>query len=206
MFREDAVFSGVQLPPELTSAAKHRQAQFRAGRYCAGLAISRLCGPGADTRVARGERGAPVWPASLTGSITHTREFAWAAVALRTVVTSVGIDTERVVAPDLGRRISTLVLTATDTADEGLDEATWITLVFSAKEALFKCVYPLVGRQIDYSAATIRREKPGSARFSAVLLEELSPGLPAGTALAGAFERSAERSNEYVHTAVWLPA
>ena len=201
VFRDDAVFPGIQLPPELTSAVAHRRTQFLAGRYCSAEAISRLCGGPADLSIPRDDRGAPVWPASLTGSITHTRDFAWAAVTPRTAFRSVGIDTEEVVAADLGSRIANVVLTATErSAPDHMDERTWITLVFSAKEALFKCLYALVRRHIDYSAAAI--EASPSGRLSAALLESLSPGLPAGTTITGGFELR----NGYVHAAVWLPA
>jgi enterobactin synthetase component D len=203
VFGPDAQFPGIELPVELTAAVRQRRMQFLAGRYCAAQAIARLCGPGADTSVPRGTRGVPVWPGLLTGSITHTRDFAWAAVARRTTVASVGIDTEQVVAADQGRRVASLVLTAAELRiPDPIDEPTWVTLVFAAKEALFKCLNPVVGRYIDYSGAVIRPEGTASGRLSATLLESLSPALPSGRTLTGAFELK----NGYVHAAIWLPA
>ena len=108
--------------------------------------------------------GAPVWPPQTTGSISHTRSFeggqrrgifsAVAVVGSTTKYTTVGIDLE-----DSARRLSPEIMKkAASPAEESwvraemvtaaapsLDRATSDRLLFllSAKEALYKAVFPL---------------------------------------------------------------
>jgi enterobactin synthetase component D len=79
-----------------------------------------------------------------------------------------------------------------------LDEALGVTLLFSAKETLFKCLFPVVRRWFGYDAARIRPNEDGS--FDARLTVALSDGLPAGTVVSGRWTVSAGR----VYTALFL--
>ena len=83
----------------------------------------------------------PQWPSSLVGSITHTRGFRAAAVAPRSVLSSVGIDTElNCPLPD-GVEESVTV-TGEPQMLAALARAVplthWGRLLFSAKEAVYK--------------------------------------------------------------------
>jgi enterobactin synthetase component D len=198
----EAVFSGTELPPELQAAVAIRRTQFLAGRYCAAQAITRLCGTAASVTVGRGSDGSPVWPNGLTGSITHSGDFASAAVASRKNVRSLGIDTEHIMATVRARRIASAVLVASEVsaASRAIDEAVWITLVFSAKEALFKCLYPLVGRSFDYSAVAVTSIDTTTGRLGAELQETLTSELQMGRSIEGRFEIG----ERYVHTGIWL--
>jgi len=203
VFGAEAVFPGTDLPSELQAAVAIRRTQFLAGRYCAAQAITRLCGTAANVTVGRGARGSPVWPDGLTGSITHTGDFASAAVASRKNVRSLGIDTEHIMATGRARRIASAVLVASELpANRAIDETVWITLVFSAKESLFKCLYPIVGRSFDYSAVAMTSIDTAAGRFAAELQHTLTAELQAGTAIEGRFEIS----ERYVHTGIWLTA
>jgi enterobactin synthetase component D len=200
----EATFPGSDLPPELEAAVAIRRTQFLAGRYCAAQAITRLCGGDASVTVGRGANGAPVWPDGLTGSITHTADFASAAVASRTNVRSLGIDTELIMATERARRIASAVLVASESpaANRAIDEAVWITLVFSAKESLFKCLYPIVGRHFDYSTVAVTSIDTKTGGFVAELQQTLTAELQAGTSIEGRFDIS----ERYVHTGILLTA
>jgi len=83
----------------------------------------------------------PHWPDSIAGSITHTDTYCAAAVARRADLAGVGIDAER-----LGR-VEDALLPRICTEDEQARLATLspseralaATLIFSAKEAFYKC-------------------------------------------------------------------
>src|SRR6185503_18375584 len=95
----------IPLPLELKEAVPKRQAQFRAGRYCAMLAIQALHG-GSPMLVGRDANGAPLWPEGVVGSITHTDDVAAAAVASAADVLSLGIDTERIMSESQARELN----------------------------------------------------------------------------------------------------
>jgi enterobactin synthetase component D len=202
-FTPDAAFGDGQLPPELVKAAPERQRQFLAGRYCA-LAALRVHSGRCPVHVGRGPGGEPLWPAGLTGSVTHTRDFAAAAVAGSGQARSIGIDTEEIVTTPSVGRLSSLVLLAAepDLGGPALDNATRFTLVFSAKESLFKCLYPLVRRRFYYPDVALRALDLTSGTFAAELVTTLSAEFRAGWRVTGKFVIDGRR----VHTGVWVAA
>lgn len=92
--RED--LRDVELFPEeervVARAVEKRRREFTTGRACARLALERL-GIGA-VAIPNGERGEPLWPSGVVGSITHCRGYCGCAVAKAGDVVVVGIDAE----------------------------------------------------------------------------------------------------------------
>ncbi|HEY8091015.1 MAG TPA: 4'-phosphopantetheinyl transferase superfamily protein [Polyangiaceae bacterium] len=195
----EAVFPGVPLPDRLRTVSARRRLDFLAGRYCALRALelaSLAIGPAS---LPVGDGGAPAWPAGAVGSITHAEGFASAAVASACDVAGVGIDCEPILASSEVAEVRALLVEPGELeqavlAGRGEEEA--LTLIFSAKESLYKCLYPRVGRFFDQLDARVTVEPPSS--FVACLKVDLAPGLEAGTRLRGRFAVDGRR----VHTAV----
>ena len=190
------------VPPELCRAAPSRQREYAAGRYCAARAIERLQPSDVPLTIGRGSAGEPRWPAGFTGSVTHTEGLASAAVARISDARSIGIDSEVRVDTWRAERIRPLVMQSGETGVGGgaLDDGTRVMLVFSAKEAVFKCLYPVVGRRFYYEDARIISADAATGVFVAELLTTLAPGFERGTVLQGRFEID----DRHVHTGVWL--
>ena len=135
--------------PEETAAVdravEKRRAEYAAGRACARAALTALgIGPVAIGRDA--ERGAPVWPAGVLGSITHCDGYRAAAVAHTTDLLSLGIDAEPH-GPLPEGVLEAVVSTAAeqDALAALMDRAPdvhWDRLLFSAKESVYKAWYP----------------------------------------------------------------
>ena len=108
---------------------------------------------GYDGLVPRCERGLPVWPGGLLGSISHTAEYAWAAVVRKQQVAGVGVDCEGLLATAVASELWQLVGTAGErdllSGAFGFTEA--VTILFSAKEAIYKCLNPVTGWALDFS-------------------------------------------------------
>lgn len=133
---------GQELPlhPEeeriVAGAALKRRRDFTLGRACAHAALAEL---GLDKGpIARAGNGAPVWPAGLVGSITHTPGYAAALVARAADFPGLGVDAELVggVTRELWPRLF-------DAGEQDFlmrrpDPARAATLLFSAKEACHK--------------------------------------------------------------------
>ncbi|MGB9339661.1 MAG: 4'-phosphopantetheinyl transferase superfamily protein, partial [Polyangiales bacterium] len=130
-------------------AARTRVEQFTAGRVCSRIALGRL-GVAATTPIPRGEDRAPIWPAGFIGSISHTDSWCAAAVARSESVRSIGIDLES--SAPLKEALWRRVCTASER--DWLHElsAPGLTgkIVFSAKEAVYKCQYPISGQFLGF--------------------------------------------------------
>jgi enterobactin synthetase component D len=193
----------IELPAALQEATAKRQLHFRAGRYCALRALEALEGRLVTTVLPQTAGGAPLWPEGVTGSITHTDGFVSAAVARTSQVEALGIDTERIMSVDRAARVSAAIAWPSELAHMraiGFDRLEALTLVFSAKEAIFKCLYRKIGRIFDYRDVRIVAAVLHPGTFTARIVQTLSPDFPAQTLLHGRFEIN----GSWVHTGMVL--
>ena len=141
------------LPGEAAAVANARSKrinEFAAGRACARQALATF-GVAGFALLAAPDRQ-PLWPAGFVGSITHTAGFCAAAVVPCSKIAALGLDSERTGAP-------TLDIWPTLCRP---DELAWVdslpseqrppavTLIFSAKEAVYKCQYPITHQWLDF--------------------------------------------------------
>lgn len=158
---------------------------FDAGRECAARAMAGLgATPGP---IGRGPAGEPLWPAGVTGSITHKGDVVAAAVARTSDVLGLGIDAEVIVDADRAARIASRVLLPREAAVGGdaLAEALRLSIVFSIKESIYKCLYPLVQRRFYYEAVAVTDVDCEAGTFLAEVAIDLSPAFRAGHVLEG---------------------
>jgi len=99
-----------------------------------------------DLAILRGASGEPIWPAGIVGSLAHDDDMAVAAVASSVDFLTVGIDVEPAV--PLPEDIAALVKQPGDRLPEGTSDADRI--LFCAKEAVYKAVYPLDRVVLNY--------------------------------------------------------
>lgn len=185
----DADWTGALLPEEedrVRGATDKRRREFTAGRRCARQALARL--GLAPAPLLPGPDRVPVWPEGAVGSISHTRGFCAAVVARSDAVRSLGLDAER--AGPLDARLVRRVLTPAErTRFAGRPPpagADWAKLAFSAKEAVYKCYYPLVRRALGFHDLELDFE-PQVGRFSALLIRDAAPSAAGRRVFAGRF-------------------
>ena len=169
---------------EAGSWAVERQREFAAARACARRALRRL-GRAPGPRVPHADR-APRWPDGIAGSITHTRELCLVAIARRGRGASLGVDVERVTAT--GADIEALVCTPAErrwlNAQPAAQRERNVRLLFSAKEAFYKCQYPLTRTFLDFQEVelgidvgggsfTVMKPDPAAVRGRWIWLEDL---------------------------------
>ena len=147
----------LDLPSDLRAAVPKRRSEFLAGRACAALALRQA---GQDETVHRQGR-APLWPRGISGSITHSRDRAIAAISNRYAV--VGLDCEALVPPDRALQLSAAIFSETEArlCPGALPFATFFTLVFSAKESLYKALSARLNRIPDFREVTLTTLQPG---------------------------------------------
>lgn len=183
-----ATLLGEALPAPLRSAVVKRQAEFVAGRFLARQALLALQAPA--TTVGIGPQRNPLWPQGFTGALSHSNQRAICLVAHQAQHPVLGIDLETLLSPSVARDIAGSVLVDAEHRLVGglqAPDPTLLTLIFSAKESLFKALYPQVGAYFDFSAARLVAVDWQSGRFTLELLQELTPALGKQRQFCGRF-------------------
>jgi len=147
-------FDAATVPPLFGMNSK-RRFEFLAGRLCAARSL-RMMGVDAPFPLPVHDR-LPIWPSNVVGSISHCNSLAVALTAPGFGYRAVGIDVESLIEPPTASEMRRLV---------GCDEE-WVRLerhipcqqqsltqLFSAKEALYKALFPSVGHFKDFDAAS----------------------------------------------------
>jgi 4'-phosphopantetheinyl transferase EntD len=135
----------------IAHAAQRRVHEFSTGRWLARRAFAALGLPAAAIPRAGGR--APAWPAGVAGSITHARELAIAVVAAPGHARGIGIDLEA--AGRVGTNLYHRLFTPAERAGIEAAGAARATLLFSAKEAVYKAVNPIAGRYVGFLEAEV---------------------------------------------------
>ncbi len=182
------------LPAELEAlgAARHegRRREFTTVRHCARRALADLGVP--PVAVLPGERGAPLWPHGVVGSMTHCAGYRAAAVASRTRVRAVGIDAEPH-EPLPGRVLGAIARAeehgrlAALTAE--CPQVRWDRLLFCVKESVYKAWFPMTRRRLGFADASVSFDR-AAGTFRAELVELVGTAGTAGTGGTGGTGRT----------------
>lgn len=150
---EGKLVTNIPLPDQIKSAVPKRQAEYLAGRICAGNA---LASAGAYiTDVPTAPDRAPVWPVGYVGSITHSHGIAAAIVAWGNDYIGLGIDRETYMSPSKADKLQKKLIIPLEASMRPNDMtfSIFLTLIFSAKEALYKAVHPQLKTPIGFHDA-----------------------------------------------------
>ena len=174
----------VSLPEGLTSAHPKRQTLWLAGRWCAQQAL-RQAGYAEPPLPGTGRGGEPLWPEGWRGSISHSDTHISALIGPASDYRGLGIDHERCMNAATAQRVAARLASPAELArcpaDWSLPD--WLTLIFSAKESLFKAIYPTLGRFFGFQAAEFQRVS--REHFQLQLSTDLAATWPHGLKLTG---------------------
>lgn len=186
--------SAVPPPASIQRSVAKRQAEFLAGRLCARAALQQL--DNLDCVPAIGEDRAPVWPQHISGSITHSSGHAAAIVGHKAQWRGLGMDLENVLSLERAERLAGEILTAAELQRMAMlpreQHALLVTLTFSAKESLFKALYPIVQKRFYFEHAEVL-EWSASGQLRLRLLTDLSEEWCHGKELVGQFAVEGEQ-------------
>lgn len=153
-----AVPANVDLYPEeerfTAQMVARRLQEFQHGRSCARLALSMLGQPPGP--VGRGKHREPLWPAGCIGSISHAGDHAAAAVAASDLFLGIGLDMEFADPIEDGLIASICRPEEIGRVDDGEDIGYRAKLLFSIKESIYKCMWPLTREFIDFTEIEVR--------------------------------------------------
>ena len=143
-----------KLPSLLEQRSEKGKLEFLLGRLCAQLDLDN------QYQIDREETGKPLFPSGVKGSISHSKDFAIAAVTKSTKTLSLGIDIERIVLEDklhvvTKGTLSEVEINYLNTFPKN-EQLIVATIMFSAKETLYKLINPLAGVYINFSEGIIK--------------------------------------------------
>ena len=155
-----------------------RRLDFTLGRAAARKALEEVGFP-VVSPVLRGEHREPLWPVGVVGSISHSNGFGVAVAAWQQDVPAIGIDIQQVEE----RYTDELIARFADP-----DEFDWVrgdpslrteraVRLFSAKESVFKALYPLRRVWFAFDVAHLTPKGDGLGFSAAVRLPALSSGI-----------------------------
>ena len=182
---DDFARASIEQTASLQRSVAKRQAEYLAGRVCARAALQHLDGrvyvPGTH------EDRSPIWPAGISGSITHGKGWAAAVVARQEDCRGLGLDQESLLSVERATRLAGEILTEAELQRmDPQQTGPVVTLTFSLKESLFKALYPIVLQRFYFEHAEVLEwSADGYARLR--LLTDLSPQWHHGRELEAQF-------------------
>ncbi|MBT8422000.1 MAG: 4'-phosphopantetheinyl transferase superfamily protein [Gammaproteobacteria bacterium] len=177
---------------QTTAMVAKRLREFTHGRHCARQAMQQL--GHAPAPVLKHEDRSPVWPDQICGSISHTGDIAAAVVAHRDGYRSLGLDIET--AEPLDESTHALILRPDERSADGAQAK----LIFSAKEAIYKTLYPLVGSYLDFQEMVVEFDKADGTFAAQPHTDRVPP--PLAAALQGRYQVTPD----WVVAATWIRA
>lgn len=146
--------------PQLSGAVPKRKAEFLAGRYAAATTL-RAAGVAIPNPllIPSDPNGCPVWPSGVAGSISHCRKLAVCALSDSPHIKYIGVDIEPIPSPESASQLASQVHTPAELAiltSVGMEPFCATGLLFSAKESIFKALYPLVQEYFGFESAVLK--------------------------------------------------
>lgn len=193
----------INCPPRIQTAAPKRKAEFLAGRYAAQQALAMMEANHHQIKI--GKHRCPIWPSNILGSITHNIHTALCAVGDTNIISAIGIDTEKHIKDKTVSKIKHMII---NQEEESLLKKLPIpftlafSLVFSAKESLFKALYPDVGMYFDFNSAKLHQLCIKRKQLIFSLQKNLSPTFQCGMLITSHYQLT----EHDVFTAIVLPA
>ncbi|WP_337261829.1 MULTISPECIES: 4'-phosphopantetheinyl transferase family protein [unclassified Serratia (in: enterobacteria)] len=192
--------AGFDFPEHLNAAVAKRRAEYLAGRYLARHALAKL--GYRDFTLRRGEDRAPLWPQGIAGAISHNVDTALCAAHHENGLGGVGIDVETQMPAKRAEELWSGIVS--------VQEHEWLrqqpqafeqllTLVFSAKESLFKALYPQVRCYFDFLDARFTQLDMQQQTFELELLKTLTPQCHAGRRFSGHFLLQGDNVTTLIH-------
>lgn len=140
----------------LATFGPRRRREFAAGRACARRLLADLGLPATPLGV--DAHRAPRWPEGIVGSISHGARLCVVAVARSGPILGLGVDVESdtPLSEGVRRRVCTPRERGRLEVFGEAESGRRAKLLFSIKEAIYKCVHPLVKAPIGFQQAEIQ--------------------------------------------------
>jgi len=154
---KEVALKGLFLPESIKGACLTRCCDFLMGRLCALRALTDA-GYNVKGSLAQLDDGQVDWPFKTRGSISHSHGIAIAVVANKSDVRYLGVDLEEIVEVANAKEMANLIAhddEFTCLIGLGINFSIKFSLLFSAKEAIYKALYPHLRCFINFDEVTL---------------------------------------------------
>lgn len=168
----------IPLPDSLSNAVAKRKGEFLAGRYLANKIIELMGLP--DAKVAIDKHKAPIWPAGIMGSISHSKSKALCVITKYHNDRFLGIDIEHWLSPSDAQCLASNIVVNDHEYKMMQPFVTFeqaITLIFSAKESLYKAIFKAFEHYVDFDAAKVTSFDFSARQLTLTLCQALSESM-----------------------------
>lgn len=174
-----------------------RRGEFLKGRWLLHTLNPKL-GP-----ILKNEHGMPLWPDGIKGSIAHKHGHVVVVTSLEKTFPDLGIDIElpRKVSPSIQSHVCHDKDLSFFTCSQ-VPANEMLSLIFSAKESLFKYCYPRAQTWFGFQDARLVTCDWSEKSFSLQLLKAL-PAFPSGSMFRGSFEWIESSRERFLVTGLW---
>lgn len=204
----------------VATMAPRRIASYSTGRYLSRRLLQAAGFDGFD--LLPGDEREPCWPAGVVGSISHTDSWCLAAISTAARYRNIGVDLEQLQPMDNATRelvltpqervevenLPALAATKQDVSSDSvyaMKSSAWPSILFSIKESLFKCSYPLDRQWIDFHQVSVSID-PAHWRYTARFKQPTSLATNDHSQLIGRFCLSHDGGSDYVFSMAALVA
>jgi enterobactin synthetase component D len=150
-FSELGIWNDHPYSEEIKNFAKKRQIEFLSARKLLQELLRQY--DLSDFKLLNSEDRAPIWPDGFVGSISHSGHYV--IVLLSQDHRALGVDIEAIMSLDRANKLRDQFVSEEEMNLCQMDTNIFTTLVFSAKESLFKLVYPLCKKYFGFKVATL---------------------------------------------------
>ncbi|MFU9136465.1 4'-phosphopantetheinyl transferase family protein [Erwinia tasmaniensis] len=176
----------IPFPARLQRAVNKRQAEYLASRYLVRQALSHY---GVERYILSNDaQRAPVWPAGIVGSLSHTRHCVSLLLASADCALLPGVDCEEVMQGKTAQELASTIVNDEERQlleQSSLPFAMALTAAFSLKESLYKALFPSLRQFMHFSDAEIVFCSSRAERVTLRLRKDFSPRFPAGCEFSG---------------------
>ncbi|EHY9249648.1 4'-phosphopantetheinyl transferase superfamily protein [Salmonella enterica] len=185
----DSLFTeySIQFPEKLFSAVAKRRSEYLCGRISAQTLLNRK---NIYAQIPQSKEGAPIWPSGWIGSISHTKNCAMAVMASQNKRYILGIDIENF-NPEALSEIAGMIIQDSEKkllVQNEIDYNLGLHIAFSAKESLYKALYPQVKKVFGFESAIITDINTYNKTFSIQLTHDLTHEFQAGFQRIGYYQ------------------
>lgn len=150
--------TNLHFPQAIRNSVISRQAEYFATRYMVATLMHSL--DANNFQLMNDQRRAPIWPAELMGSISHSENLAATVIGKksRKRTENVGVDIQKMISPEIAEEVAPLVITLEElkvTGELGLTKDEAVSLVFSAKESIYKALNQYSSTELDFQSVSL---------------------------------------------------
>lgn len=162
----------LELPYLSHKAVEKRKNEFYAGRWCAAQAIYQKTGTYLTPKT--NPDRSPLWPTGIVGSISHSNNKALSIVSFREDYIGLGVDIQDVISDVEQANILSLILNKDEIElTNSLASKRYFDVFFSAKESLYKALYPSCLEIFEHKDVEIMRVDEDQSILEIRLLKDL---------------------------------